>query len=138
MDRLGRPFGSCRPRSGLRPKKITGIPEAYVAIFKYGWLLSIDDGVGSVFAETGSLIDGMALQRTLPPVVSPRFVYSYLYSTPIAASGCVINSLAASRVLDSDFLQIPKTALDCGHLNKEQVCDTVFFPTKHSRCWRCM
>ena len=49
----------------VKTKKINGIPEAYVAIFKYGWLHSIDDGVGSVFAETGSLIDGMALQPYL-------------------------------------------------------------------------
>ena len=47
----------------VNTKKIQGIPEAYVTIFKYGWLLSIDDGVGSVFAETGSLIDGMGDQK---------------------------------------------------------------------------
>jgi len=69
MDRLGRPFGSCHNQ--VNTKKVKGILDAYVTIFKYGWLLSIDDGVGSVFAETGSLINGMGDSGGCSSVASP-------------------------------------------------------------------
>jgi hypothetical protein len=40
-------------------------------MFKYGWLLGIDDGVGSVLAETGSSLDGDGLGGGCSSMASP-------------------------------------------------------------------
>jgi len=99
----------------VNTKKIKGIPEAYVTIFKYGWLLSIDDGVGSVFAETGSLIDGMGDGSGCSSVASPyskALLMNQLmdprYASPISDRKMNCRHCQANLISELDNLYTPR------------------------------